>query len=320
MAYDRKVFIMGAEILGKVLQSVGSGVSGTVGMIGSLWGAEKEAEAQRDAAKMRSETARQNAGDIWGQYQQSRGDLMPWQQAGTQALQGLSGGQFGPSSQYDPYQQYQQSQGLGQFQNFGIDPMTAYQQQAQPFQFDPSTDPGYQFRLQQGVDALEGSAAASGGLFSGQTGKDITGYAQNLASQEYQNAFNRDMSTKGQLGQAYGQAFGQNMAQQQAGFGQDLMGRQYGSQEFYNALGADTARGQDEYNRLFGIAGMGQNTGQFLAQLGQGSAAQRANALQQGSDYQAQGRLGSTYSLTGGVRDASDTFTSMNADAAKIWS
>jgi hypothetical protein len=56
---------------------------------------------------------------------------------------------------------------------------------------DFQADPGYQWRLQQGQQALERSAAARGGLLSGRAAKDMTNYAQGAASQEYGNAFNR---------------------------------------------------------------------------------------------------------------------------------
>ena len=63
---------------------------------------------------------------------------------------------------------------------------------AQPFgtaQFQQ--DPGYAFRQAEGMKALERSAAARGGLLSGSTMKGIQRFGQDLASQEYQNAFNR---------------------------------------------------------------------------------------------------------------------------------
>lgn len=56
---------------------------------------------------------------------------------------------------------------------------------------DWKQDPGYQFRLSEGLKSLERSAAARGGLLSGAQMKGITNYGQNAASQEYQNAFNR---------------------------------------------------------------------------------------------------------------------------------
>jgi hypothetical protein len=52
-------------------------------------------------------------------------------------------------------------------------------------------DPGYAFRQSEGMKALERSAAARGNLMSGSTLKGIQRFGQDLASQEYQNAFNR---------------------------------------------------------------------------------------------------------------------------------
>ena len=56
---------------------------------------------------------------------------------------------------------------------------------------DFEADPGYAFRQAEGMKALERSAAARGGLMSGSTLKGIQRFGQDLASQEYQNAFNR---------------------------------------------------------------------------------------------------------------------------------
>ena len=52
-------------------------------------------------------------------------------------------------------------------------------------------DPGYAFRLSEGMKALDRTAAARGGLLSGATLKGAQRYGQDLGSQEYQNAFNR---------------------------------------------------------------------------------------------------------------------------------
>jgi hypothetical protein len=57
--------------------------------------------------------------------------------------------------------------------------------------FAKGIDPGYQFRLSEGMKGLERSAAARGGLLSGGTLKGIQRYGQDMASTEYQNAFNR---------------------------------------------------------------------------------------------------------------------------------
>jgi hypothetical protein len=66
---------------------------------------------------------------------------------------------------------------LTEYQNFGMD---QFQQ-----------DPGYAFRMSEGMKGLERSAAARGGLLSGSTLKGIQRFGQDLASQEFQNAFNR---------------------------------------------------------------------------------------------------------------------------------
>ena len=63
---------------------------------------------------------------------------------------------------------------------------------AKPFGMEQfQQDPGYAFRQAEGMKALERSAAARGGLLSGGTLKGIQRFGQDLASQEYTNAFNR---------------------------------------------------------------------------------------------------------------------------------
>ena len=67
----------------------------------------------------------------------------------------------------------------------------------QPFGMEQfQADPGYQFRMSEGVKALERSAAARGLLSSGTTLKGITQYGQNLASSEYENAFSRYLTQR----------------------------------------------------------------------------------------------------------------------------
>lgn len=56
---------------------------------------------------------------------------------------------------------------------------------------DFTADPGYQFRLDQGQQALDRSAAARGGLLSGAAVKDANNYAQGQASNEWQAAYDR---------------------------------------------------------------------------------------------------------------------------------
>ena len=60
-----------------------------------------------------------------------------------------------------------------------------------PEMFAKGIDPGYQFRLKEGMQGLERSSAARGNLLSGGTLKGIQRYGQDMASQEFTNAFNR---------------------------------------------------------------------------------------------------------------------------------
>jgi hypothetical protein len=52
-------------------------------------------------------------------------------------------------------------------------------------------DPGYQFRLSEGMKALDRQAAARGGLISGGALRAAQRYGQELGSQEYGAAYNR---------------------------------------------------------------------------------------------------------------------------------
>lgn len=89
-------------------------------------------------------------------------------------------------------------------------------------------DPGYGFRMSEGMKALERSAAARGGLMSGATGKALTRYGQEMGSQEYQNAFNRYQAERQarlnplQSLAGVGQTSAQQLAGQAGQFGSNL--------------------------------------------------------------------------------------------------
>lgn len=95
---------------------------------------------------------------------------------------------------------------------------------------DMVKDGGYNFRLNEGRTTLENSAAARGGLLSGNTIKAVTNYGQNFASNEYDKAygrFNTDMDTRftrlsslaGRGMEATGKVtqLGENLARDQSG-------------------------------------------------------------------------------------------------------
>ena len=56
---------------------------------------------------------------------------------------------------------------------------------------DYQADPGYGFRMSEGLKALDRNAAARGGLLSGATLKGAERFGQDIASNEYNNAYNR---------------------------------------------------------------------------------------------------------------------------------
>jgi hypothetical protein len=108
-----------------------------------------------------------------------------------------------------------------------------------PEMFAKGIDPGYQFRLKEGMQGLERSAASRGGLLSGSTLKGIQRYGQDMASQEFTNAFNRYQAERtGTL----------NPYQSMAGMGQSVanqvgnMGMNYANQAGEAYQGAANAR------------------------------------------------------------------------------
>lgn len=105
---------------------------------------------------------------------------------------------------------------------------------AQDFQ----ADPGYEFRLGEGMKGIENSAAARGGLLSGAALKAAGQYNQNFASNEYQNAYNRfntnQTNTYNRLASLAGVGQTANSAVQSAG-------QNYANQAGANLIGAGNA-------------------------------------------------------------------------------
>jgi len=93
-------------------------------------------------------------------------------------------------------------------------------------------EPGFQFRMDQGRKALEGSAAGKGVLRSGGTLKDILGYGQNFASQEYGNVYNRALTEY----------------DTQRGNAADIWGKQYGQRRDVYGYKSDNASKQNSFN------------------------------------------------------------------------
>lgn len=89
----------------------------------------------------------------------------------------------------------------GNYNTYGLDPAGAKETQQQALA-DFQTTPGYQFRMDEGVKALDRSAASRGLLRSGAQQKGITDFGQNIASEEYGNYMNNLFQAAGLGSQA----------------------------------------------------------------------------------------------------------------------
>ena len=143
-------------------------------------------------------------------------------------------------------------------------------------------DPGYQARLQLGTDTLQKSAAARGSVLTGGTAKALDSYAQDYASNEYGNVYNRALDT-------------------------------YSTN--YNAYNTNQT---NQYNKLAALAGTGQATAANLAQQGQAAANTNSNidlttGAQQGQDLTnagtatASGYAGAANATNGGISAATNS-------------
>ncbi len=173
-------------------------------------------------------------------------------------------------------------------------------------------DPGFDFQLQQGQQALERSAAASGGALGGGTLKSLTQYSQNYANTAFNNAFNRFQTQNtnrfNQLAAVAG--FGQNANQQNI---QSLAA--FTSPQAANLLNAGYF-GANAGIRAGEYAG---NTGLGAAEYA-GNAGLRAvdiagNALTGGANARAAGTVGAANawnSALGGVANATNNAYAWN--------
>ena len=212
-----------------------------VGSIGSAYlqkeGARKAARAQMSAADVAREET-QKAYDI------SKGYYQPYYDTGTAASNRLAelmgiGGQAG-------------APGYGSLmRDFS---MADYQQ-----------DPGYQFRLQEGLKQLQRNAAARGGMLSGATLAGTQKYAQGLASQEYGNAYQRFME---QQQNRYNMLSGQQrLGATTAGSLADLSSS-YGANLANIALGKGQVEAQKTAGEYSGYGNMLQGATNFIGSAG----------------------------------------------------
>lgn len=183
--------------------------------------AETSAEATKIAAEATAAAQRYSTDVAERMYNQTRTDQEPWRQAGVNALAKL-----------------------------GSDPslVTPYPDQKKFTLADFEADPGYGFRLSEGVNALDKSAAARGSLFSGAQGKALTRYGQDYGSNEYANAYNRYQA------------------------------------EYQNDFNRYQTNQSNQYNRLANLAGLGQTANNALQSAGSNYANSAGNYSMNGAN------------------------------------
>jgi hypothetical protein len=244
----------------------------------------QQMEIQRDIAEKQMALQRE-------QYNKQIELGEPFRQAGitgqNMLLAQLQGGpyasaKFGGVAGYDP---------ASAMRNFGTS--------------DFQADPGYAFRLSEGMKALDRTAASRGGLLSGATLKGAQRYGSDLASQEYQNAFNRYQANRAQQAQEYGNAFNRFQTerintlaplQSLAGVGQSASQQAQQAAQNYATGGAGT----------LGALGAGQT-----GALGAFGAAQGGNIIGAGN-ARASGYMGAANALSSGVGQGLNFYQNRN--------
>ena len=194
--------------------------SAVIGAGSSLVSGAMQADAASKAAKAQTKAADKNIAYAEKQNAGNAELMQPWMESGKAALErintGIANGSFDVSK-------------------YGMD--------------DLVKDPGYQFRLDAGIKALEGSAAARGKLVSGDQLKGLTNYAEASASQEFGNAFartqaerdaafNRDLALSGNGQNAAAGVIGANQATTGQVIGQRTQGANATAQGYINSANA----------------------------------------------------------------------------------
>ena len=150
-----------------------AGAALAVGAVGTIAGSVIQGNAAKDAAQTEANAANNATALEKSMFDTTQSNLAPWLTGGQNALGALDYG-LGIGSQKGATT----AQGVG----YGslTAPFTAAQYQASP---------GYAFQMGQGVQAVDNSAAAAGGIKSGNTLQALTQFGQGLANSDYQQAY-----------------------------------------------------------------------------------------------------------------------------------
>lgn len=284
-----------AIAIGAGVGGLGSVASGLIGANAAGDAASTQAQAADRAAQLQYDASQQALGFQKQQYANSQAELAPWLQSGSGALsnldyllgiqqpKSLSTASPGASGAIDT--SASPNTALGAFGSLNS-PYPGGQFKAPSAQDLQANDPGYQARLNLGTQALQQSAAARGNVLTGGTAQALNKYAQDYASNEYNNYYNQAYNT-------YASNYNQYQNQQ-----------------------------NNTYNRLASLAGAGQTTANNLATLGQNNANSMSNTVtgaagQMGQDYQnaaaanASGIVGGANAWSGALGGATGSLQQM---------
>jgi hypothetical protein len=217
---------------------MGLGVAGSVALGAAAIGAGGSIIASQNAAG----AAGKAAAGAQAQQTQTRLDLLPFTENGINAstvLAQRSGENWGLNTNY-----LQMAQ----------DAMPGQMTQAQL-----EKTPGYQFQLNQGLQATQNAAAAKGLGVSGAALKGAATFATGLADSNYQNQFNNAQTR---------------------------------SQDFLNLNTGAQGNAMNEYNRMMGQATLGENAAAQTGAQGTQAANNAGGFLSAQGNAQAAGALG----------------------------
>jgi len=145
-----------------------------------------------------------------------------------------------------------------------------------PADYLANKDPGYQFQLQQGQQALQNSQAAGNGVLTGSALKDLIGYNQGMAATGYQNAFDR---WQAQNTNVYNRLMGMSQLGENAAAGAGNTGASIGANMAGTITGAGNAAAAGQIGVANAISG-GLNSGlgyYYMNQMGRGSTTMPVN-------------------------------------------
>jgi len=197
--------------------------SSVVGAGASLIGSSNAADAQTQAANQASQTQLQ-------MYDRTRQDLLPYNTGGQQ--------------DYARLNRLINSPGYINGPNMSESSLRA--------------TPGYQFNLNQGLKAVQNSAAARGLGVSGAALKGASQYASGLADSTYQNQFANRMAVQNA---AYNRLLGGATLGENAGAQTGAYGTQTAANVGNNIIGAGNAQAGADIAGANAIGGIGSSVG-----------------------------------------------------------